>query len=769
MKFVKIFLLLLALDLTIGTPLFASIPTTAKGMWIWQIWTAEGGNLDAIMSRLKSTGVTWVAVKLGDSNSEWNTPGHSFYDWVTGYGNLDSVIARFHRNGIGFYGWQYVYGSSQYTGSGTLTTEADVSNSILDVPGMDGFIIDAEVEFQASGMDAVAAAYVDSIRAVHPNSYVALTSFARVTTHQIPWTTFLAKCDANMPQAYWALRPESPSQEFSAMKGEFESWEQIWINDGYLTSIKPIIPIGCENGDGDGYVEHYGDIAQFCALSQASGYVGFSMWEYTEMDTMSWRDYTNSWPTVPPVVPQVSTVFPTGGAEVAAYDTITVNFNTSMDASSVNSAFSVSPHVSGKLKFNPDFNRWIFAPDTLLPWATEFTLTIDTSAETLFGIHLQSKYSMTFTTVPRDTSPPFPVAISPRNNSASSSHAYFEFIMNKPVNYNSFVLHLSLIDTTGKKISLARDMYQLTPDNLCLLAFRAATTLTPGMRYTATLSPGVADYYGNLSNATYSTSFTIQTDESSGGSVLDGLESASGWALAPLGNGSAGADSQSTYFAIESAEKYDGNFAGSLQYAFDTTYAGAICEVTNSVGFDISGASSFGMWVFGDNSGNELDYIFGSSQLKKVPVDTIDWYGWRYEGMWIDNSDSTTDWFRGFAVRRISSALLSTGDICVDDVQRGGKITGVMTRLPAAFALFQNYPNPFNPSTVISYRLPVTGHVVLRVFDILGREVTTIVNEVQTAGNHSVTFNARDLPSGVYFYRLDALSLMATRKMILLK
>ncbi|HEY9165236.1 MAG TPA: T9SS type A sorting domain-containing protein [Candidatus Kryptonia bacterium] len=85
------------------------------------------------------------------------------------------------------------------------------------------------------------------------------------------------------------------------------------------------------------------------------------------------------------------------------------------------------------------------------------------------------------------------------------------------------------------------------------------------------------------------------------------------------------------------------------------------------------------------------------------------------------------------------------------------------------FLLAQNYPNPFNPSTVISYELPTNSIVVLKVFDVLGREAESLVNGRQTAGNHSVTFNASNLPSGVYFYRLSTQGYVKTMKMILCK
>ena len=89
--------------------------------------------------------------------------------------------------------------------------------------------------------------------------------------------------------------------------------------------------------------------------------------------------------------------------------------------------------------------------------------------------------------------------------------------------------------------------------------------------------------------------------------------------------------------------------------------------------------------------------------------------------------------------------------------------------MPRSFSLYQNFPNPFNPSTVISYQLPVNSVVTLKVYDILGRLVSTLVEDRQTAGNHSVTFNAGNLSSGVYFYRLSAGSFVQTKKLTLLK
>ncbi len=88
---------------------------------------------------------------------------------------------------------------------------------------------------------------------------------------------------------------------------------------------------------------------------------------------------------------------------------------------------------------------------------------------------------------------------------------------------------------------------------------------------------------------------------------------------------------------------------------------------------------------------------------------------------------------------------------------------------PIKFELSNNYPNPFNPATTINYSVPKTSFVTIRVYDFLGREVATLVNEEKTAGNYKIHFNASNLASGIYFYRMQAGNFFETKKLILLK
>jgi hypothetical protein len=107
----------------------------------------------------------------------------------------------------------------------------------------------------------------------------------------------------------------------------------------------------------------------------------------------------------------------------------------------------------------------------------------------------------------------------------------------------------------------------------------------------------------------------------------------------------------------------------------------------------------------------------------------------------------------------------------LDDLSLSGTATGIEVQPsePATFSLSQNFPNPFNPSTMITYQTAKTGQVRLSVYDILGREVATLVNTVQPQGSHEVRFDAGELSSGVYIYRLQTPGFVQQRKMIFQK
>jgi hypothetical protein len=96
-------------------------------------------------------------------------------------------------------------------------------------------------------------------------------------------------------------------------------------------------------------------------------------------------------------------------------------------------------------------------------------------------------------------------------------------------------------------------------------------------------------------------------------------------------------------------------------------------------------------------------------------------------------------------------------------------VVEVKVQTPTEFKLAQNFPNPFNPETTINYQLPTSGHVTLKICDLLGKEVTELVNEEKSSGNYEVKFNATSLPSGIYFYKLQSGPFTQTNKLLLIK
>jgi hypothetical protein len=123
-------------------------------------------------------------------------------------------------------------------------------------------------------------------------------------------------------------------------------------------------------------------------------------------------------------------------------------------------------------------------------------------------------------------------------------------------------------------------------------------------------------------------------------------------------------------------------------------------------------------------------------------------------------------------VTAIDTTAPNSGIISTEGVTwRSTGIVGIDKEelIPSKFYLSQNYPNPFNPSTVIKYQLPISSQVTLKVYDVLGDEVATLVDEERPAGSYEIKFNASKLSSGIYFYIINAGSFHQTRKMILMK
>jgi hypothetical protein len=209
-----------------------------------------------------------------------------------------------------------------------------------------------------------------------------------------------------------------------------------------------------------------------------------------------------------------------------------------------------------------------------------------------------------------------------------------------------------------------------------------------------------------------------------------------------------------------------------------------------------SGLVGLGDWTSGnwnpsDTAGNQLhmrvllddgtngdatagDKVWSTSVViaSGTPGGDVDYKYGVYYGAANDTANGGTDIMDNeMAFGTNHKFTLTSNDLTITD--NWGVVTAIERQndaaIPVAYQLSQNYPNPFNPSTIIQYNLPNPGIVSLKIFDVLGREVITLVNEEQKAGVYKVSFDASKLSSGVYFYRIQSGSFVSTKKMMLLK
>jgi hypothetical protein len=184
----------------------------------------------------------------------------------------------------------------------------------------------------------------------------------------------------------------------------------------------------------------------------------------------------------------------------------------------------------------------------------------------------------------------------------------------------------------------------------------------------------------------------------------------------------------------------------------DTLYSGAFAGLrsADSLKFD---------WAYAMYSASYLDRLV--VKLSKDGGATFPYTVFDRSGAALATAPTTTSEFVPSGSSQWATFAYSlAGVVGVEDENR---------QIPVRFDLTQNYPNPFNPSTLIEYSIPRTTEVRLTVYDVLGREVTTLVNGIENAGKHSVSFDSGNLASGLYLYRINAGEFSSSKKMIILK
>lgn len=226
-----------------------------KGNFIWKILECEGGNVNAIASLSKEAGFTHLLIKIADGVYSYNMPSS---------GDLVPPLVRaLHSKGIQAWGWQYLYGNNP-------TGEADRAIQRLRQTGVDGFVLDVEVEYKEPGKSKAATLYMDRLRAAYPNLPLGLSSYRFPSYHpQVPWRQFLEGCDYNMPQVYWQMA-HNPGAQLRRSVQEFQA----------LVPFRPIIPTGAAYVSGS-WSPTPAEVTEFLQTCRELNLSAANFWEWS--------------------------------------------------------------------------------------------------------------------------------------------------------------------------------------------------------------------------------------------------------------------------------------------------------------------------------------------------------------------------------------------------------------------------------------------------------------------------------------------------------
>jgi hypothetical protein len=196
------------------------------------------------------------------------------------------------------------------------------------------------------------------------------------------------------------------------------------------------------------------------------------------------------------------------------------------------------------------------------------------------------------------------------------------------------------------------------------------------------------------------------------------------------------------------------SMSNGVKNLFAQFYVGNEYKISVSNGLD-SAWSVIGKW-----SADTTVHVHNLINLTTVTANLGKYYDMGWHTIYVKLEDGMKSDAYGSSLYTVTITQPATNITAVKDNN---------DNVPSGFKLSQNYPNPFNPSTRISYQIPNAGHVTLKVYDVLGREVSTLINSEQNAGSHEVIFNGTKLSSGIYFFRLQSGNYTATNKMVLMK
>jgi len=460
---------------------------------------------------------------------------------------------------------------------------------------------------------------------------------------------------------------------------------------------------------------------------------------------------------------------------VFTHTDIYFEFDAKMRRQNTEDAFSITPPVEGMFKWENDDRKLLFVPAHPLIADTLYTVRLSANAENSYGVSVKSDTSFTFKT--RKYNKVQIVNSFPGSNAEDVSTKMKVIVLfERQVTSNTAVPEkFHLTTESGTEVSYEKFFID-EQDGRGRITFIPRNELERHSEYILTIFPGIYDTEGFMLQDTVVFPFETAGEKITSGSINDDFEEALYWTDPNQNETTTGTDSVLTTFLRTYSYSVNGTYSGRLKYVFSED-SGGVCRALRTelmpVGSDPN--SEFGIWIYGDFGFNKLELWFNDSgeNISVVSKDSINWYGWKFLHFPLSTVNLSGDLFFNSIVIKQNTNGSRNNVLYIDDIQNnvlvGMPDESNRNNLVRTYELRQNYPNPFNPSTVFKYFIPKGSRVNLSVFNILGQQIKTLVNAYQQPGEYSMEFNAAGLPSGLYFFRLEAGTFSETKKMILIR
>jgi hypothetical protein len=453
-------------------------------------------------------------------------------------------------------------------------------------------------------------------------------------------------------------------------------------------------------------------------------------------------------------VPVITEYLPTTTDSLPFNQEFTFRFNIPMDKSAVEAAFMIEPAVSMVFTWDDMGKEMTAKPEVGFASMTSYLISLTTAAQSLWKVPLQSDFQLSFVTRSRTRlkiERVFPADGSSKITLYPQVRVYFD----APVDQASAKAGISVVNSQSLPMDKVSEAFT-TSGSGGMYSFELAQSLSLDNQYRVVLDDAVKDITGVSLGEGMEIPFTTRKKAYENGNVVESFDEISAFWDPEASGSTTGTDNPLTTFTSSTTVFRSGPSAGRLDYVF-TGVSGGLCRVFDThkpfIGSSLS--LSFGMWVYGDLSGNILEFWFYSPGTVNqiVIADTIDWAGWDLISIPFSSIGGSGDWqYHSLVIRQTASGA-KNGTMYFDDAIVFTP-TGIEDVAYDPVDLLV-YPNPFSSNMTVAYYLKAVCDVSVDILNSDGKKVANIFRGNEGPGeclHHWIPSD--DIPAGAYIVRV---------------